>query len=195
MEKPDDEEDDERFYRTQAQVPTMVAFNWKAQHTNFHMIDDNRLVQDSTKLEREYRLWTPWHPEEEIVFVKAFVKYPKDFERIASFLPDKTVKDCIWYYYTQKNRLDLKRRVMRAGGPAAGINADIGLGWDPIPADPDAVGAHLAFGTIPIRIKLFQRIPNSNSLFKARLSIGSMALEDVDRYGLAIRKLITQKSR
>ena len=51
------------------------------------------------------RLWTDM---EKAIFVDKFLQYPKNFHRIASFLPNRTTKDCVKFYYDAKNTIEFK---------------------------------------------------------------------------------------
>eukprot|EP01122_Echinamoeba_exundans_P011557 TRINITY_DN4629_c0_g2_i1.p1 TRINITY_DN4629_c0_g2~~TRINITY_DN4629_c0_g2_i1.p1 ORF type:complete len:1501 (+),score=359.06 TRINITY_DN4629_c0_g2_i1:166-4668(+) len=139
----DDEE--ERFRRTEAKIPPMEIFDWRKGRgpvAMVHVVNNNRRVLDPARIEREYKSTHDWHPEEEAIFVKAYVKYPKDFEKIASFLPDKSVKDCIWFYYMSKFRLELKKRTQREGERN---HIDLGL---KSMEDPNDLTSLIAFGSV-----------------------------------------------
>ena len=56
-------------------------------------------------LQGEYlleRLVSPWTAEEQRLFAEKFLLYNKDFRRIATFLRNRTVADCIVYYYKRQ---------------------------------------------------------------------------------------------
>jgi hypothetical protein len=96
-----------RFLRTLAIVPAMIV---DPDRKKLKFIDNNRLVEDSIAVYKEYRSRHMWSEEEEEIFTKYYLKYPKDFVRIASYLPNKSTKDVIYYYYNNKMRLNLKER-------------------------------------------------------------------------------------
>jgi hypothetical protein len=54
---------------------------------------------------------------EKCIFLDRFLQFPKDFRRIASFLRNKTTKDCIAFYYDSKQTVPykgaLKEHMMR----------------------------------------------------------------------------------
>lgn len=58
-----------------------------------------------------------WTDMEKCIFLDRFLQFPKDFRRIASFLRNKTTKDCIAFYYDSKQTVPykgaLKEHVMR----------------------------------------------------------------------------------
>ncbi|KAJ5073939.1 nuclear receptor co-repressor related ncor [Anaeramoeba ignava] len=52
-----------------------------------------------------------WTKEEEDIFMEKILIYYKNFSKIASFLPEKTSKDVVAYYYLNKKKLNLKEKV------------------------------------------------------------------------------------
>ena len=56
--------------------------------------------------QRRYsRVWTDM---EKVIFVDKFIQYPKNFSKIASFLTNRTVQDCIRFYYDSKAAIPYK---------------------------------------------------------------------------------------
>jgi len=49
-----------------------------------------------------------WTDIEKIIFLDKFLQYPKNFNRIASFLRRKRVRDCIRLYYDSKHHINFK---------------------------------------------------------------------------------------
>lgn len=111
----EEEEDEERFEATRAEVPPMLFFDQDADDHRRDMIDHNGVVEDSRFKDVELKVSRPWHPDEEDVFVRAFLRFHKDFAKIASYLPTKDMAEVIWFYYTRKFKLDIKRRYQREG--------------------------------------------------------------------------------
>lgn len=111
----EEEEDEERFEATRAEVPPMLIFDQEADDHRRDMIDHNGVVEDSRFKDVELKVSRPWHPDEEDVFVRAFLRFHKDFTKIASYLPTKDMAEVIWFYYTRKFKLDIKRRYQREG--------------------------------------------------------------------------------
>lgn len=111
----EEEEDEERFEATRAEVPPMLCFDEDADDHRRDMIDHNGAVEDARFVDVELKVSRPWHPDEEDVFVRAFLRFHKDFAKIASYLPGKEITEVIWFYYTRKFKLDLKRRYQREG--------------------------------------------------------------------------------
>ena len=58
---------------------------------------------------KEQRLINPWSDMEKCIFLDRFLQHPKDFRKIASFLKNKTVHDCISFYYDSKQTIPYKR--------------------------------------------------------------------------------------
>ena len=58
-----------------------------------------------------------WTDMEKCIFLDRFMQHPKDFRKIASFLRNKTTRDCISYYYASKQivpyKQALKEHLMR----------------------------------------------------------------------------------
>lgn len=50
-----------------------------------------------------------WTEAEQRIFVDKFLAYPKNFRKIASFLPYKCTANCVAFYYRQKKKLKLKQ--------------------------------------------------------------------------------------
>lgn len=55
--------------------------------------------------ERRCRVWTDM---EKCIFVDKFIQYPKNFPKIASFLVNRSVKDCVKFYYDSKHSFGFK---------------------------------------------------------------------------------------
>ena len=45
---------------------------------------------------------------EKVIFVDKFLQFPKNFSRIASFLTNRSTKDCIKFYYDSKTVINYK---------------------------------------------------------------------------------------
>eukprot|EP01023_Acetabularia_acetabulum_P062245 TRINITY_DN763_c0_g2_i1.p1 TRINITY_DN763_c0_g2~~TRINITY_DN763_c0_g2_i1.p1 ORF type:complete len:1212 (-),score=185.21 TRINITY_DN763_c0_g2_i1:295-3930(-) len=65
---------------------------------------------------------SPWTDDQKNLFVQIFLQYPKEFEKIASFIPGRTSRECIAFYYRNqkqewfaptKRKLHLMRRQRR----------------------------------------------------------------------------------
>lgn len=69
----------------------------------------SRLVSDPLKEADEQRQINPWSDIEKCIFLDRFLQHPKDFRKIASFLKNKSVHDCISFYYDSKQSVPYKR--------------------------------------------------------------------------------------
>lgn len=56
----------------------------------------------------EERHTNVWSDMEKCIFLDRFLQFPKDFRRIASFLRNKTTKDCVAFYYDSKQTVPYK---------------------------------------------------------------------------------------
>jgi hypothetical protein len=56
-------------------------------------------LQAENELER---ITNPWTQDEQRIFAEKYLQYNKDFRRIATFLRNRTVADCIVYYYKRQ---------------------------------------------------------------------------------------------
>jgi hypothetical protein len=93
-------------------LPTMALTSPRAARWTLHYIDRNRLVCDPVK-EMQIHSWTrPWNEEEKEIFAEKFLTYHKDFVRIASFLPERTIPEVIRHYYAvqRSDDFELTRR-------------------------------------------------------------------------------------
>lgn len=101
----EEEIDEERFVENIADIPEMEIFN---PDKKYSFIDNNGYIDmpiSQAKLENSSCKY--WFPEEVKLFKKLIRKYRKDFVKIASFLPNKTMKDVILFYYRKKYELKL----------------------------------------------------------------------------------------
>lgn len=74
-------------------------------------------MDDPEREAKEESLTNVWTDMEKCIFLDRFLQFPKDFRRIASFLRNKTTKDCVAFYYDSKQTVPykgaLKEHVMR----------------------------------------------------------------------------------
>jgi hypothetical protein len=77
----------------------------------------SRRVHDPFQEANEEKSTSIWSDMEKCVFLDRFLQFPKDFRRIASFLKNKTTKDCVAFYYDSKQTVPykgaLKEHIMR----------------------------------------------------------------------------------
>ena len=58
--------------------------------------------------EEERRHVNIWSDMEKCIFLDRFLHHPKDFRKIASFLKNKSTKDCVKFYYNSKKTVPYK---------------------------------------------------------------------------------------
>lgn len=68
----------------------------------------NGYVDDPVGAYREYKERVVWTDDEKSIFVDKYRQYPKKFEKIQDFLPDKSYKEIVEFYYQHKYELGLK---------------------------------------------------------------------------------------
>lgn len=77
----------------------------------------SKRVYDLSHEAKEEKLSNLWTDIEKCIFLDRFLQFPKDFRRIASFLKNKTTKDCVAFYYDSKQTVPykgaLKEHMMR----------------------------------------------------------------------------------
>jgi hypothetical protein len=69
--------------------------------TSHRVVDPLAEVEE----EREINIWTDM---EKCIFLDRFLQFPKDFRRIASFIRNKTTRDCVAFYYDSKQTVPYK---------------------------------------------------------------------------------------
>ena len=107
--KPD-EELTMRYLKTLANSVPMILDEVELSRK---FIDNNRKIENSLQEYQNYKLTNPWTVEEQEIFLKRYLLFPKQFTKIASFLQNKSIEDVISFYYQNKLRLDLKRQLSR----------------------------------------------------------------------------------
>ncbi|KAL3810278.1 hypothetical protein ACHAXA_008646, partial [Cyclostephanos tholiformis] len=65
-------------------------------------------VDDPFSDEEERRHVNIWSDMEKCIFLDRFLHHPKDFRKIASFLKNKSTKDCVKFYYNSKKTVPYK---------------------------------------------------------------------------------------
>ncbi|XP_049879385.1 titin isoform X3 [Pectinophora gossypiella] len=72
-------------------------------------IDTNRRCMDMEAEHAELELRNVWSAGEREVFREKYLQHPKNFGQIASFLPRKSVRDCVRFYYLSKKAENYKQ--------------------------------------------------------------------------------------
>lgn len=107
-----DAADDFRYLKTLAIIPPMLL-DQRIREV-YRYLDGNRTFEDSLHSIRLSNNENPWTEEEKKIFLKKYLDFPKEFGRIAAFLPNKTFQDCILFYYLNKKSLKLRSLTKQA---------------------------------------------------------------------------------
>jgi len=78
---------------------------------------ESQRTLDPLKESQQQSLSNVWTDMEKCIFLDRFLQHPKDFRKIASFLRNKSTKDCVAFYYDSKQsvpyKVALKEHLMR----------------------------------------------------------------------------------
>jgi len=87
-------------------VESLVCIPRMKKRTRFDVMSfcNNGLDPDPMKTEELFKLSTLWTDMEKCIFVEKFLQFPKQFDRIASFLVNKSTADVVQHYYDSKLR-------------------------------------------------------------------------------------------
>ncbi|CAG4931778.1 unnamed protein product [Colias eurytheme] len=72
-------------------------------------LDVNKRCIDMETEHKELQLRNTWSPGERELFREKYLQHPKNFGQIASFLPRKSVRDCVRFYYLSKKAENYKQ--------------------------------------------------------------------------------------
>ena len=108
-----------------------------------------------------------WTDMEKCIFLDRFMQHPKDFRKIASFLRNKTTRDCISYYYASKQIVPykpaLKEHLMRRKRRGEYHN------WDNTIQAALASGATVTAGSSEEKPLVFQLPQDDNTYYTFKL--------------------------
>ncbi|CAJ1953244.1 unnamed protein product [Cylindrotheca closterium] len=134
-------------------------------------------IEDPVAEEEKASRTNIWTDMEKCIFLDRFLQFPKDFRRIATFLRNKTTKDCVAFYYDSKQAVPykgaLKEHVMRRKR-----KGDYQV-WDSSIQAAISVGAVVTAGTseeVPVYISL----PASDCTYATRM-LHPLKLQVLDR--------------
>ncbi|XP_057289855.1 uncharacterized protein LOC130612546 [Hydractinia symbiolongicarpus] len=90
-------------------------------------INNNGLIRNLDQFEKIRKAGIIWSEEEKQIFREKFAQFPKDFEKIASFLKMKNCSDCVLFYYQNKKKeyfksSKLKKKKGKASTRTGGIS-------------------------------------------------------------------------
>lgn len=107
-----------------------------------------------------------WTDMEKCIFLDRFLQFPKDFRRIATFLRNKTTKDCVAFYYNSKQAVPykgaLKEHMMRRKR-----KGDYQI-WDSSIQAAISVGAVVSAGSSEEKPVIFS-LPSSDRTYVTRM--------------------------
>ncbi|KAK9061244.1 hypothetical protein SSX86_018424 [Deinandra increscens subsp. villosa] len=86
-----------KTYRHVQKMPTFILDKRERMSSKF--ISDNGLVEDPIDVEKQRSVVKPWAEEDKQMFLDKYALFGKNFKKIASFLRNKTVADCVEFYY------------------------------------------------------------------------------------------------
>ena len=67
-------------------------------------INNNGLIRNLEAFEHERKSLIIWTDKEKQLFREKYAQFPKDFERISSFIQSKDCSDCVLFYYQNKKK-------------------------------------------------------------------------------------------
>ncbi len=137
-----------------------------------------------------------WSDMEKAIFLDRFLQYPKDFRKIATFLRNKTTKDCIAFYYNSKQTVPYKtalkehimRRKRRGDYPV----------WDATIQAAISVGATVSAGNSDDRPLLFSPPEDETTYFTHGfhpMKLETFATLEVSDDALIVEEEITEKRK
>jgi hypothetical protein len=100
----------------EAEIPPMLSASPYDKNARFPFHSRNGWVEDPVAAMSEQT--AVWAPSEVHIFLDSYLKSPKNFRRIASLLPAKSVGDVVVYYYQNKKKHYLKE--LRESGARGG---------------------------------------------------------------------------
>ncbi|XP_065646349.1 uncharacterized protein LOC101236675 isoform X2 [Hydra vulgaris] len=80
----------------------------------FRFLNYNSLIQDVDVFEIQRKSAILWSDKEKQIFREKFTQFPKDFEKIASFLEQKKCADCVLFYYQNKKKEGFKSSKLKS---------------------------------------------------------------------------------
>ncbi|KAI1721408.1 nuclear receptor corepressor 1 [Ditylenchus destructor] len=96
--------------RSVALIPPMLITPPRRFYENRNGLVENALQDARNKLESFLNIWSDAEKE---IFAKRIATYGKNFAAVSAFLPSKSVKDCVLYYYMSKKRNNYKAKFGR----------------------------------------------------------------------------------
>lgn len=114
IQEMEDNDPEVRARKSAAIIPDMIL---DEEERNNVYIDENRIINDPVNcFLHQQDTDSGWTVEEKAIFLKKYGSYPKQFGKIAQFLPSKTPEQCVRYYYMNKKSMNLKSMLYRRDG-------------------------------------------------------------------------------
>ncbi|KAI5642570.1 g-protein pathway suppressor 2-interacting domain-containing protein [Phthorimaea operculella] len=101
-----EQEHEDKKMRSLTVVPPLLRD--PSDHTPIY-IDTNRRCLDMEAEHAELSVRNVWSNNEREVFREKYLQHPKNFGTIATFLPRKSVRDCVRFYYLSKKAENYKQ--------------------------------------------------------------------------------------
>ena len=126
-----------------------------------------RVFDPLAETEEKQYVINQWSDMEKCIYLDRFLQHPKDFRKIASFLRNKSTKDCIAFYYNSKQSVPykaaLKEHMMRRKR-----RGDYSV-WDATIQAALSVGAVITAGSSDERPLHFSLPNDDHSYFTSKL--------------------------
>ncbi|KDQ07436.1 hypothetical protein BOTBODRAFT_120081, partial [Botryobasidium botryosum FD-172 SS1] len=100
--------------RNTATIPDMISVTDRWEE-GCQYDDTNGIVSDPEKFFSPDVSLGHWSDEEKSIFLQQYASVPKQFGKIATFLPHKTAQQCVLYYYLNKKEINFRSILMRNG--------------------------------------------------------------------------------
>ncbi|XP_059147260.1 uncharacterized protein LOC131934989 isoform X3 [Physella acuta] len=102
-----EQEEEEKKMRSLSVIPPMML---DARQRKMRFVNNNGLLEDALEVHKEAQNYTArWTEAERQIFKEKYLQNPKNFVVIASFLPQKSVPDCVQFYYLTKKSENYKQ--------------------------------------------------------------------------------------
>lgn len=102
-----DQEEEEKKMRSLSVIPPMML---DARQRKMRFVNNNGLLEDPLEIHKDAQKFeTRWTDSEKQIFKEKYLQAPKNFVLISSFLPQKSVADCVQFYYLNKKDENYKQ--------------------------------------------------------------------------------------
>ncbi|KAH9490196.1 hypothetical protein Btru_049405 [Bulinus truncatus] len=102
-----EQEEEEKKMRSLSVIPPMML---DARQRKMRFVNNNGLLEDALEVHKEAQNYMArWTEAERQIFKEKYLQNPKNFVVIASFLPQKSVPDCVQFYYLTKKSENYKQ--------------------------------------------------------------------------------------